>query len=674
MEPQNIHVNKSNPPLGHCRQASIGLGIITNLDSNDPSAKASSKDAATATTNNSKNASFFETSDITVRPPPRLYSMDKPKETFSPIPTPQEPTATYASRLKNIVATMNNNSKPNATLTNDAQNINTMKDSEPGICDTTTPTTTMLDTTNTTKAKVRRARSYRLRPPYHLGGDEDDDDDDDEIMPLPSPLPTSTTSTSSHRLPHDLHVFQSTQHQHVSSSSRLGSILSSAEETSSLTPDIPATTTIAAAEAGATPSEHTGNITSPHSPVTPPSPSASTSIPIIAISPTFVHRNDVIPQLSEHPMLGDMEDRMLINHAPPPPSQQPNQHYQSLDHHHHHHHQHKSQIHNNKQPSGGGMVREVSQSSNLPTLSKCVDEDFVDKQLGHFYIRRLLGTGAFSKVYLAERHDGVDENQVELFAIKTINKVGMLKNPRVRSSIEREVGILKFIDHPHIVRIEATMETEHSLCIILQYAEGVELFDYVQQLHQRLNAANEKVDENLVKKIFLQLVRVVKWMHKHNIVHRDLKLENILIQIDERHPQHEPILKVTDFGLARVIDPDSPVLTTRCGSEEYAAPEIVQSKGYDGRQTDTWALGIILYSLLVGYLPFRYDVSKGERVTQMFYRIVRAQIKWPKTWDHHHHLAISPEAKDVVERILVRQPEHRIDLDNIDRSPWFQQS
>lgn len=135
----------------------------------------------------------------------------------------------------------------------------------------------------------------------------------------------------------------------------------------------------------------------------------------------------------------------------------------------------------------------------------------------------------------------------------------------------------------------------------------------------------------------------------------------------------QPILKVTDFGLARVIDPDSPILTTRCGSEEYAAPEIVQSKGYDGRQTDTWALGIILYTLLVGYLPFRYDASKGERVTQMFYRIVRAQVKWPKVWDlpHAAHLAISPQAKDVVERILIRQPEHRIRLDDIDLLPWF---
>ncbi|KAI8338438.1 kinase-like domain-containing protein [Chlamydoabsidia padenii] len=216
------------------------------------------------------------------------------------------------------------------------------------------------------------------------------------------------------------------------------------------------------------------------------------------------------------------------------------------------------------------------------------------------------------------------------------------------------------------------METEHNLCLILEYAQGMELFDFVQQMHQRLHSKNEKVNEGLIKKIFLQLVLVVKWMHEHNIVHRDLKLENILIHMDEQH-QGEPILKVTDFGLARVIDPDSPILTTRCGSEEYAAPEIVQSKGYDGRQTDTWALGVILYALLVGYLPFRYDATKGERVTQMFYRIVRAQVKWPKTWDQHHHIAITPQAKEVVERILVRQPEQRIHLDDIDGLPWFQQ-
>lgn len=136
--------------------------------------------------------------------------------------------------------------------------------------------------------------------------------------------------------------------------------------------------------------------------------------------------------------------------------------------------------------------------------------------------------------------------------------------------------------------------------------------------------------------------------------------KDVLIRLDE---DHAPQLKVTDFGLARVIDPQTPMLTTRCGSEEYAAPEIVQTKGYDGRQTDTWALGVMLYAMLVGYLPFRYNAARGERVSQMFYRIVTAEVQWPTA-------PISSEAKEVVRQILVRQPEKRIKLHDVHTLPW----
>jgi hypothetical protein len=130
-------------------------------------------------------------------------------------------------------------------------------------------------------------------------------------------------------------------------------------------------------------------------------------------------------------MLGDLDDRMLID----PHTSQP--HAQRLD----HCYETLSTLHKPTDYSaklrGATMVRESSQSSALPTLGNDdADEDLIDKQLGDFYIKRLLGMGAFSKVYLAER-------QGELFAIKTINKLGMMKNPRVRSSIEREVGVLK---------------------------------------------------------------------------------------------------------------------------------------------------------------------------------------------------------------------------------------
>ena len=134
-----------------------------------------------------------------------------------------------------------------------------------------------------------------------------------------------------------------------------------------------------------------------------------------------------------------------------------------------------------------------------------------------------------------------------------------------------------------------------------------------------------------------------------------------------REQDDQIILKITDFGLARVVDPESPLLTTRCGSEEYAAPEIVQSKGYDGRKTDVWALGIILYALLVGYLPFRYDPGKQERVSQLFYRIVKAEVKWPTD----ELSEISQEAKYVVSRILERDPAKRIPSKDIEQLAWF---
>ncbi|KAI8979163.1 kinase-like domain-containing protein, partial [Mycotypha africana] len=234
------------------------------------------------------------------------------------------------------------------------------------------------------------------------------------------------------------------------------------------------------------------------------------------------------------------------------------------------------------------------------------------------------------------------------------------------------------IDHPNIIHFEETVETEDRMCIIIDYIEGGELFDFVQKMHRQLQVTQQSVDESLIKSLFKQLLTAVAWLHDHHIVHRDLKLENILIHRKNPFPttsSYDPddiVLKITDFGLARTVDPQSPYLVTRCGSEEYAAPEVIQQKSYDGRKTDTWALGIILYSLLVGYLPFRYDRRKKERVSQLFYRIVRADIKWPQeTADSASYGKISNEAKFVVQAILERDPEKRISIHDVAKLPWF---
>ncbi|KAG0174174.1 hypothetical protein DFQ28_004659 [Apophysomyces sp. BC1034] len=518
--------------MGHRRQASKGLGILTDPDSLNK-----------RFTEGSKNNAFFHASDMpTPRPPPSLrQAAAQACQSES-----SEDSQTYASRLRNVMAAN--------------------RHTTPTITTTTAPVPSPIPNYLHAKATSAAASSHQslssLLPqsPVRRSGSYSDD----EIMPLPTPMPVS---------------YSPTEHPHYTFLK--------------------------------------DRVIPSHSPVTPEE-GPSISIPVIAVSPSFPPlTEDKIPSLSEEPMLGDVEDSTY----------------------------HQKRIWDIP------MTREQKFGSSLP-IQCAEEEDLVKKQLDKYRIKKLLGIGAFSKVYLAENVDNGEK-----YAIKVIQKERMVNDSRMRSSIEREVGILKYIHHPNVVQLEATMETERNLCIVLEYARGGELFDFVQQMHR-----NQQLDEQLVKKTFLNLVQVVQWMHQHNIVHRDLKLENILVRIDD---DGMPVVKVTDFGLARVVDPEAPTLTTRCGSEEYTAPEIVQGSGYDGRKTDTWALGIILYALLVGYLPFRYNPTNGERVSKLFYRIVKAEVKWPS-----NH-SISAEARQVVERILVRNPDKRISLQNIANLPWF---
>ncbi|KAI8885865.1 kinase-like protein [Backusella circina FSU 941] len=305
-------------------------------------------------------------------------------------------------------------------------------------------------------------------------------------------------------------------------------------------------------------------------------PSIMSRIPILSHT-LSTNKTNIIPSLSEQPMLGDIDE--------------PN--YKTA------------------------MMRE----HNFPSPMGGCEEDsaLIGKNIWTYRIKKLLGVGAFSKVFLAENIH--DESQV---AVKMINKMRRTTDPRIRSRGE--------------------------------------LFDFVQRMHSRLHASDkDMVDELVIKRLSLELIQIVDWLHHHNIVHRDLKLENILVYFDSNGDPH---LKVTDFGLARVINPESPILSTRCGSEEYAAPEIVQGLGYDGRSTDTWAIGIILYAMLVGYLPFNYFMEKGERLSHLFHRIMRAQVNWPGD-------KISLESKEVVECLLKRHPEKRIKLSEIPSLPWF---
>lgn len=128
---------------------------------------------------------------------------------------------------------------------------------------------------------------------------------------------------------------------------------------------------------------------------------------------------------------------------------------------------------------------------------------------------------------------------------------------------------------------------------------------------------------------------------------------------------NEPHIKLTDFGLARVIDPNDPKLVTRCGSIEYVAPEVVALNGYDGRLSDTWSVGVVIFAMLTGYLPFTYDEKSGETITHLYRRIMNGRLQWPRGD------GISISAQLVVGRLLSSE-KNRISLKEVVKLSWFE--
>ena len=162
---------------------------------------------------------------------------------------------------------------------------------------------------------------------------------------------------------------------------------------------------------------------------------------------------------------------------------------------------------------------------------------------------------------------------------------------RVLHGIEREIVIMKLIEHPNIMRLHDVWETSTELYLILEYVEGGELFDYLCE-RGRL-PAREALG------YFQQIIAAIDYCHRFNIAHRDLKPENLLLDRDKN-------IKVADFGMA-VWQSAGNMLNTACGSPHYAAPEVIKGEAYDGTAADIWSCGVILYVMLCGRLPFDDD-------------------------------------------------------------------
>eukprot|EP00049_Salpingoeca_infusionum_P001128 m.45464 g.45464 ORF g.45464 m.45464 type:complete len:510 (-) comp10880_c1_seq3:465-1994(-) len=257
-------------------------------------------------------------------------------------------------------------------------------------------------------------------------------------------------------------------------------------------------------------------------------------------------------------------------------------------------------------------------------------------RIGQYVIAETLGKGSFGKVKKA-----VHSETKHTVAVKIINRQKVKKMDMV-GKIKREIQILRLFRHPHIIKLYQVISSPNDIFMIMEYVSGGELFDYIQQ--------KGRLTEPEGRKFFQQIISGVDYCHQHMVVHRDLKPENLLL--DAHHN-----VKIADFGLSNIMT-DGDFLKTSCGSPNYAAPEVISGKLYAGPEVDVWSCGVILYVLLVGKLPFDDDY-----VPALFRKIQSGSYNVPQ------HL--SSKAKDLLAKMLVVAPLHRITISKIKEHEWF---
>ncbi|XP_038823080.1 MAP/microtubule affinity-regulating kinase 3-like isoform X4 [Salvelinus namaycush] len=255
--------------------------------------------------------------------------------------------------------------------------------------------------------------------------------------------------------------------------------------------------------------------------------------------------------------------------------------------------------------------------------------------VGNYRLLKTIGKGNFAKVKLA-RHILTGRE----VAIKIIDKTQL--NPNSLQKLFREVRIMKILNHPNIVKLFEVIETERTLYLVMEYASRGEVFDYL--------VAHGRMKEKEARAKFRQIVSAVQYCHQKHIVHRDLKAENLLLDADMN-------IKIADFGFSNEFTMGNK-LDTFCGSPPYAAPELFQGKKYDGPEVDVWSLGVILYTLVSGSLPF-----DGQNLKELRERVLRGKYRIP--------FYMSTDCENLLKRFLVLNPAKRGTLEQIMKDRWI---
>ncbi|KAF4317684.1 hypothetical protein BBO99_00007845 [Phytophthora kernoviae] len=274
--------------------------------------------------------------------------------------------------------------------------------------------------------------------------------------------------------------------------------------------------------------------------------------------------------------------------------------------------------------------------------------------IGEYVLGETIGKGTFGKVRL-----GLHLLTGEKVAIKILEKKRIVQVADVER-VAREIKILKRNRHQNVIQLYEVIDSPERIFLIMEHIDGGEMFEYI--------VAHHRIREPEAAFLFRQIVDGLAYLHANEVTHRDLKPENLLLQSIRHHNHRQQqyydqsvstslLVKIVDFGLSNTHD-GGRLLRTACGSPCYAAPEMIQGRLYHGPIADMWSLGVVLFAMVCGFLPF-----EDSNTNLLYKKILSANYKMPTF--------LSPNVQDLIRHILETDPEKRYNVDKIRQHPWL---